>query len=79
MKKQLTLNIDGKLYDSNYTKIGSKFIVDTHHPDFNGIFQDTFTYRINHGKPNFLVFHSKTEEIGKQIISQVFMNEVERD
>lgn len=75
MKKELVLTIEGKLYHSNYIKTGNKIIVDTGHQDFNGIFRDTFTYRINHGKVSFLVLHPKTEELGKQIISQIYMNE----
>jgi hypothetical protein len=79
MKKELVLTIDGKLYNSSYIKIGNKFIVDTCHKDFSGIFIDQFTFRLIHGKPSFLVVHSKTEEIGKQIIRQIDQHEHARN
>jgi flavorubredoxin len=74
MKKELILNIDGKLYNSSYIKQGNKFIVDTHHEDFKGILIDNFTFRVNHGKVSYLLIHSKTEEIGSQIINQILMS-----
>ncbi|HMG82636.1 MAG TPA: hypothetical protein VK559_06350 [Ferruginibacter sp.] len=75
MKKELELAINGKMYHSSYIRVGNKFIVDTHHKDFSGILMDNFTFHIIRGKPMYFITHSETEEVGKQIISQIDQNE----
>jgi hypothetical protein len=75
MKKELVLSIDGKLYNTSYVRKGNKFIVDTNHQDFKGILINNFTFHINRGKASYFVIHSRTEEIGSQIVSQIDRNE----
>jgi hypothetical protein len=75
MKKELVLNIDGKLYNTSYIRKGNNFIVDTTHQDFKGILISNFTFHINHGRASYFVIHPRTEEIGNQIVSQIDRNE----
>jgi hypothetical protein len=75
MEKQLSLIIEGKIYNSSYTKVANKFVVDTHHQDLKEIVTDHFTFRIIRGKAMYFVIHSKTEEIAKQIVDQIDQKE----